>query len=261
MIRYCLLYCTILFSIKIIAQDSFILKNNQPDTALKTRFYQEKSFSHFNKYALIVPGILIGYGVTSLSSQELQKINIDTRNEIREHNPTFSTGLDNFLQYSPAFAVYALNIAGIHGQNNFRDRTMIYCLSNLYMATTVLTVKHLTKELRPDGSDYYSFPSGHTATAFAAAEFLRQEYKNVSPWYGIAGYTAATATGILRMYNNKHWLSDVAAGAGVGILSTKLAYWSYPFIKRKLFNNKPVTTMVVPFYQNNAAGISLVHHF
>ncbi|PIH02800.1 hypothetical protein CS542_03390 [Pedobacter sp. IW39] len=55
------------------------------------------------------------------------------------------------------------------------------------------------------GADNYSFPSGHTANAFAA-EFLNQEYRDVSPWIGYAVYTVATASRVLRMYNNKHWV-------------------------------------------------------
>ena len=79
-----------------------------------------------------------------------------------------------------------------------------------------------------DGSGR-AFPSGHTATAFVAAEFIQQEFKDASPWYGFAGYTVATATGTLRMLKNAHWFSDVVAGAGVGILTTKLTYLAYPF--------------------------------
>ena len=85
-------------------------------------------------------------------------------------------------------------------------------------------------------------------TAFAAAEFMRQEYKDVSPLYGIAGYGAATITGILRLYNNKHWVSDVVAGAGFGILSTRLAYWIYPVIKRKLFKDKSMTYQQISLF-------------
>ena len=48
-------------------------------------------------------------------------------------------------------------------------------------------------------------------------------------------HTSMQRYGFLRMYNNKHWLSDVVAGAGIGIMSTKIAYWIYPVIKRKLF--------------------------
>ena len=70
---------------------------------------------------------------------------------------------------------------------------------------------------------------------------MRQEYKDVSPWYGIAGYVAATTTGALRMFNNKHWFRDVVAGAGFGILSTQVAYVLAPVIIKKLFQKKTTT--------------------
>ena len=130
---------------------------------------------------------------------------------------------------------------------------MILGLSGIIMGTAVLSIKNLSGETRPDGSDKYSFPSGHTAAAFATAEFLRQEYKDVSPWYGVAGYAMAATTGYLRMYNNKHWVGDVAAGAGIGIMSTKLAYWIYPVIKHALFKDKEVKTVIMPTYQDQAS--------
>ena len=127
---------------------------------------------------------------------------------------------------------------GIKGKHNFKDRTATFMLSTIISGITVQSIKAITRVRRPDGFGTNAFPSGHTATAFAGAEFLRQEYKDVSPWYGIAGYTAATATGILRMYNNKHWFRDVMAGAGFGILSTQVAYWLEPKIARVLFHKK-----------------------
>ena len=45
-------------------------------------------------------------------------------------------------------------------------------------------------------------------------------------WIPIAGYTVATATGVMRMLNNRHYLSDVVVGAAVGILTAELAYWA-----------------------------------
>ena len=79
--------------------------------------------------------------------------------------------------------------------------------------------------MRPDGSNDHSFPSGHTATAFMTATMLTKEYGHKSPWIGIGAYLVATATGLMRMANNKHWLSDVLAGAGIGILSTETGYY------------------------------------
>ncbi len=211
--------------------------------------------------SFILPATLVVYGVLSLHTDAFQDINETVKEKLYTEPQPHQFHLDNYLQYSPSVAVYALNAMGIHGKNNFRDRTIIYGISTLIMSSTVFVVKKKTSEIRPDGSNNLSFPSGHTANAFAAAEFLRQEYKDVSPWYGIAGYAAAAATGYLRISNNKHWMGDVAAGAGVGIISTKLAYWIYPAIKRRLFKNKEVSTMVLPTYQNGAIGFGMVHHF
>ena len=92
-------------------------------------------------------------------------------------------------------------------------------------ATLVETMKYSVRELRPDGSTNKSFPSGHTAIAFSAATILHKEYGMTrSPWYSIAGYMLATATGCMRVLNNRHWASDTFAGAGIGILSTEMGY-------------------------------------
>lgn len=208
-----------------------------------------------------IPAAFIMYGFVSLGNNGLHQIDLNTKTELREHHSGFITKIDNYLQYSPAVAVYALNAFGVKGENNFRDRTMIYALTTVISSTAVLSLKSFTKVERPDGSGNNSFPSGHTTTAFAAAAFLQHEYKNVSPWYGITGYAAATATGIIRLYNNRHWVSDVVAGAGVGIISTKLAYLIYPVIKRKFFKNKSMNAVVAPYYQQHSGGLSLVYNF
>lgn len=211
--------------------------------------------------SFIAPGILMVYGIASLKSDQLQTFNIKVKEEIWQEDAHKRTSIDDYLRFAPAVAVYGLNAMGIKGRNNFRDRSMIYLLSNVVMTGAVFGIKSFSNQQRPDGSDYYSFPSGHTAAAFASAEFMRMEYKDVSPWYGVAGYVAAGATGALRMYNNRHWMSDVLAGAGIGIASTKIAYWVYPAIKRKLFKDKPMNTMIMPYYQNKGGGIAMVYHF
>lgn len=210
---------------------------------------------------LVIPATLITYGVTSLENHELKSVNEEIREELWDERPHRQIRLDNYLQFAPAAAVYGLNALGIKGAHNLRDRTIIYGLSTAIMASSVYATKHLSRQWRPDISDNFSFPSGHTATAFAAAEFLRKEYWRVSPWYGIAGYVAAATTGYLRMYNNKHWLSDVVAGAGIGILSTDLAYYLYPSVKKLFVKEKGSVTAIAPFYQQGAVGLSLVHHF
>ena len=78
--------------------------------------------------------------------------------------------------------------------------------------------KQITKIQRPDSFGMNACRSGHNATAFVAAESLRQEYKDVFPWYGVVGYAAATATTYLRMCSNEHWSGELLPGAGIGIL-------------------------------------------
>ena len=118
--------------------------------------------------------------------------------------------------------------------------------------------KYTFKEKRPDTNARNSFPSGHTATAFMCAEFLYQEYKEVSPWIGYSGYLIATATGYLRIYNDRHYLNDVVAGACIGIISTKFAYWLYPkiFTKSKC-RHTPFQAIGMPFYTNKTLGMNV----
>ncbi len=211
--------------------------------------------------SLILPASFIAYGFVALNNKGLLKLDESIKEEIWTEYPHRSVTVDNYLQYAPAAAVYALNSMGIKGKNNLRDRTMIYLMSNAIMGITVHSIKGITRIQRPDGYGTNAFPSGHTATAFVSAEFLYQEYKDISPWYGIAGYAAATATAYLRMYNNKHWFRDLLPGAGIGIISTRLVYWIYPSIKRKFFKDKPMNTMIMPFYQEGGGGLSFVYNF
>lgn len=215
----------------------------------------------FKYEALIVPGVLIGYGVIGLESHTLKNINSDTKNEINEHIDKKFT-IDDFSQYSTFLSVYALNAAGIKGKNSFKDRTIILASAYLIMGTTVNVIKMTGNEMRPDGTSNNSFPSGHTATAFMGAEFLYQEYKDVSVWYGISGYLVAAGTGFFRMYNDRHWFSDVAAGAGIGILSTKIAYWLHPVITKKIFKKKQnLNGVILPSYNGREYGLAMALSF
>jgi membrane-associated phospholipid phosphatase len=74
--------------------------------------------------------------------------------------------------------------------------------------------KFATRRTRPDGSNHGSLPSGHTSSAFATATVLQQHYgwKVGLPAYAFGAYVAAS-----RMSANKHHLSDVLMGAGIGI--------------------------------------------
>ncbi len=213
------------------------------------------------QFKWIVPSAMIFYGFLTTQLDAFTDLNENINKVIWVKYPHQNVTIDNYLQWVPAVAVYGLNFVGIHGQHSFLDRTMIYVLSNVIMNVTVSSIKIITHEQRPNGADYLSFPSGHTAEAFASAEFLMQEYKNVSVWYGIGGYAVATSVAFLRMYNNKHWLSDVVAGAGFGILSTRLAYVLYPKIKKLFSHTSLPNSALIPYYQDKSFGVAFVHTF
>ena len=76
------------------------------------------------------------------------------------------------------------------------------------------------------GTSNSSFPSGHTTAVFAAATVYAMEYRH-HPWIPIFAYSFATAVGISRMTETKHWPTDVLAGAALGILSGRQVVHNY----------------------------------
>lgn len=215
----------------------------------------------FKPASVVLPSALITFGIVGMESHFIKNLNSEVREELTEHIDERFT-VDDFSQYAPFVSVYVINLSGLKGKNNFRDRTTILATAYLLMGTTVNILKNKTHNLRPDGSSRNSFPSGHTATAFMGAEFLYQEYKDVSVWYGLTGYAVAAGTGFFRMYNNRHWLTDVAAGAGIGILSTKIAYWVHPFIRKTLFKgNKNISGCILPYYNGKQTGLGMAFTF
>jgi hypothetical protein len=229
--------------------------------AKKDTISLDKNYLKFNKKQLIIPTVLITYGVIGLENGQIKAFN-KSINQGFNKNENNSIRIDDYLQYTPILATYGLELFGVRGKNNFKDKTIILGTSYILMGITVNVLKRTTCELRPDKSKLNSFPSGHTATAFMAAEFMYQEYKDQSIWYGVSGYVIASTVGVLRMYNNRHWFTDVVAGAGIGILSTKAAYWLAPKIN-KMFtkNNSNSSAVLLPFYDGKNAGIGFVSTF
>lgn len=150
-----------------------------------------------------------------------------------EYLPRFNRHLDDYMQYAPAAVMLGMKVAGVQSRSSWGRMLVSDAFSALLMGGVVNTLKQTTNVERPDGSNKHSFPSGHTVTAFMTATMFTKEYGHKSPWVGVGAYSVATATGLMRMANNKHWLSDVLTGAGIGILSTEVGYYFADLIFRE----------------------------
>ena len=137
----------------------------------------------------------------------------------------FKTRIDDYLQFFGPTVTVGLKAAGVEGRSDWGRFLATTAMSYGLMGIFVNGIKYTAKEMRPDGTTANSWPSGHTATAFVGATILHKEYgRTRSPWYSVAAYGSATATGVMRVLNNRHWISDVLSGAGIGTMSGELAY-------------------------------------
>lgn len=173
---------------------------------------------------VILPASLIGTGAVALvpgfvrnGSRHVTNKVIDMRGNNRR------VEFEDYVQYLPVASSLMLGCTGVDARHNFRDRALIVATSYAVLAILTNVPKACINEKRPGFSSHNSFPSGHTATAFMGAELVRMEYGG---WYGAGAYVVAAGVGFMRMYNSRHWLHDVVAGAGVGILSARIGEWS-----------------------------------
>lgn len=126
----------------------------------------------------------------------------------------------------------AFYAAGAIGNNNHNKNVALTGVKAFLLSGgAAFLAKHLSHRHRPSqdeppdpylwegpfsgGWEYTSFPSGHTAVAFAVASVIGSGYKDKT-WVGITSYTLASLVGLSRIYDNKHWPSDVFAGAVLG---------------------------------------------
>lgn len=167
---------------------------------------------------LIASGSVFTFNPYLKSHAVVLRDNVQSDGHIRQ---TF----DDYLQYLPAVVPAALNLCGVKSRHSFWRLALLEGGSYLLGAAVLNVAKYGFAIQRPDESTFNSFPSGHTFTAFTGAEILRREYGEDYPWIAVMGYATAAFVGAMRIYNNRHWVGDVLAGAGLGILCTSVTYW------------------------------------
>lgn len=146
---------------------------------------------------------------------------------------------DYGVSLSPLAAAWVMKICGVKS----RSTTKRMIASNIIAAGMTVglaqTLRASVTEKRPDERGNSSLPSVHASLAFMGATVLSREYGHISPWITIGGYTAATGTQLLRVGHNAHWMNDVFMGAGIGVVSTNVAY----YLTDRIFGRNGVNPM------------------
>jgi membrane-associated phospholipid phosphatase len=142
------------------------------------------------------------------------------------NHPFFKTSADKHLKWIPFATVFLGDLFGVKTKSGWKEQVLIAGAAEAIRYAIADNLKKLTHEHRP--APYlgnHSFPSGHAASSFAGAEFMHIEFKRSLPFLSSFGYVGATATAAIRLMKNRHWLRDVVAGAAIGVLSVRLAYF------------------------------------
>jgi len=205
----------------------------------------DREKDEFKLSKMIVPAAFIATGsVLNIKGPDATKrLIVRQRNE---HLGQFRTYVDDYLQFSPIVLAYGLDAFGVKSKNDLINKSAILIKGEAMMLAVSHSLKYATRMTRPDHSNNHSFPSGHTAQAFAAATFLSMEYKDRYTWVPVVSYSIASSVGLLRMANNKHYISDVLVGAGIGILSMQVAYYTHQYRCRPM--KKEVKAECVPSF-------------
>jgi membrane-associated phospholipid phosphatase len=203
---------------------------SESNTGMDFDFFKSKTAPGVKPYKFMddmsfvgIPLFLAGWALKS--DKAMFRVNNKDGKENTQLLTNFKTGIDDYTQFFGPAMVVGLKLGGYEGRSDWPRLLASAAMSYGIMAAFVNGIKYTAKEMRPDGTSANSWPSGHTATAFVGATLLHKEYGLTrSPWWSVAGYGVATATGVMRVLNNRHWVSDVMSGAGIGILSTELGY-------------------------------------
>lgn len=200
---------------------SILIFGQKTDSVKTISRFQFETKKLYVPAALMISGVVLdGKGRESLKNEIVEERN--------EHLFGFENHLDDYAQFAPFVAVYGFELLGMKPKTDYKNRTAILIKGQIINLGLVFILKKSLKETRPDGTAF-SFPSGHTANVFAGATMLSIEYGEHYKWVPYVSYGVASGVGLMRIANNKHYISDVLFGAGLGIISMKMAYWTHQY--------------------------------
>jgi membrane-associated phospholipid phosphatase len=188
---------------------------------------------HWEAYDWLKVGVLGGSAILIYAyDRQLQDFVQDHKSNVLGSLADVTNYLGNGYVVLPAEAL--LYCYGALAEDEKARRISLEMLESFaIVGVTVNTIKFLTHRHRPSASDSpdiwdgpsfsshnIAFPSGHSSVAFSWATVLAEEFKD-KPVIGIVSYALATCTSFARVYNNKHWVSDVFVGAVLSHFITK----------------------------------------
>lgn len=213
----------------------------------------------FKPKSLILPASLIAVGAVGTAIDGMGDFHLFTRKDsVRQIR------IDDYMEWGMLGWVFVCDLMGKE-KHNWVDQLCLVALAEGMNGLMTHGVKNWINETRPDGMPR-SFPSGHTANAFLGAHVAYKEFKDSSPVLAYSGYALALFVAGSRLYNNRHWVADVVAGAGFGILSVELSYLIYFPIRNAIarqVNKKAADCPVVfaPLFNKDMAGLYLSYRF
>jgi hypothetical protein len=191
----------------------------------------EEENHYLKPTAFIIPGSFLIYSGLKPFVDGIPKLDNRIMANVQEKYPNFHTNAADYLMWVPSASVYALDAFKVKAQHSFTQHLILDAGSILITGGIGLGMRMISKNMTAYNSNGTKFPSGHAANVFRGAEILHQELKLQNPVLSYGGYVVATGVGLLRIYNKNHYLTEVLAGAGLGIISTKLTYWIFDKIK------------------------------
>lgn len=249
-----------------------LLGSNLKQSFTKPFHMKQKDWLNLGKF------ILVEAALSYTVDEPVQRNVLDWRN----NSNTVASTSNYITRFGGLYEIYTLTGLAATGylthNNKLTTTTLLATQSYITAGAIQLVLKALTGRQRPSYTDRYtldaeprfngpfyksvdangyktnsSFPSGHTTAAFAAATVYSLEYKD-KKLVPFISYGIATAIGLSRIVENKHWLTDVVAGAALGYITGQQVvnnYHRYARIKNDEAAKKKKGTVVFNLGYNN----------
>jgi membrane-associated phospholipid phosphatase len=188
---------------------------------------------YFSARSLIVPGVFAFYVGLKPAVKGIREVDKNIMSSVEKNYPDFHTNVADYLMWSPSASIYMMDAFHVKMKHNFVQHLILDAGSILITGGIGYAMRKIAVRIPVYNNKGTEFPSGHTANAFRGAEIIHQELKYSHPVLSYSGYLVATSVGLLRIYNKNHLLTEVLAGAALGLVSTRLTYWIFDKLRKE----------------------------